>query len=86
MKQCQQAQVIGIASRSAQAAESAAKQLELPKHYASYEAALQDLDVDVIYNALPNHLQWSGAFAPCRRENMFFAKNPFRSRSKVAVG
>jgi len=61
MKQCQQAQVIGIASRSAQAAESAAKQLGLPKHYASYEAALQDPEVDVIYNALPNHLhvEWS---------------------------
>jgi len=61
MKQCQQAQVIGIASRSAQAAESAAKQLGLPKSYASYEAALQDPEVDVIYNALPNHLhvEWS---------------------------
>jgi len=61
MKQCQQAQVIGIASRSAQPAESAAEQLGLPKSYASYEAALQDPEVDVIYNALPNHLhvEWS---------------------------
>ena len=61
MGQCQQAQVIGIASRSAQAAESAAKQLGLPKYFASYEAALQDPEVDVIYNALPNHLhvEWS---------------------------
>jgi predicted dehydrogenase len=61
MKQCQQAQVTGIASRSAQAAESAAEQLGLPKSYASYEAALQDPEVDVIYNALPNHLhvEWS---------------------------
>jgi predicted dehydrogenase len=56
MRQCQQAQVIGIASRSARAAESAAEQLGLPKYYASYEAALQDPEVDVIYNALPNHL------------------------------
>jgi predicted dehydrogenase len=61
MKHCQQARVIGIASRSAQAAESAAKQFGLPKHYASYDAALQDPEVDVIYNALPNHLhvEWS---------------------------
>lgn len=61
MKQCQQARVIGIASRSAQAAESAAGQLGLPKYYASYEAALQDPEIDVIYNALPNHLhvEWS---------------------------
>lgn len=61
MKQCQQAQVIGIASRSAQAAEAAAGQLGLPKSYASYEAALQDPEVNVIYNALPNHLhvEWS---------------------------
>ena len=61
MRQCRQARVIGIASRSAQAAESAAAQLGLPKSYASYEAALQDPEVDVIYNALPNHLhvEWS---------------------------
>jgi len=61
MKQCQQAQVTGIASRSAQAAESAAEQLGLPKSYSSYEAALQDPEVNVIYNALPNHLhvEWS---------------------------
>jgi predicted dehydrogenase len=61
MKECLQAHVIGIASRSAQAAESAAEQLGLPKYYASYEAALQDPEVEVIYNALPNHLhvEWS---------------------------
>jgi len=61
MKECLQAHVIGIASRSAQAAESAAEQLGLPKYYASYEAALQDPEVGVIYNALPNHLhvEWS---------------------------
>jgi len=61
MRQCQQAQVIGIASRSARAAESAAEQLGLPKYYASYDAALQDPEIDVIYNALPNHLhvEWS---------------------------
>ncbi len=61
MRQCKQARVIGIASRSAQTAESAAQQLGLPKSYASYEAALQDPEVDVVYNALPNHLhvEWS---------------------------
>ena len=61
MRQCHRAHVIGIASRSAQGAESAAEQLGLPKHYASYDAALQDPEVDVIYNALPNHLhvEWS---------------------------
>ena len=61
MRQCQQTRVLGIASRSAAAAESAAKELGLPKSYASYDAALADPEVDVIYNALPNHLhvEWS---------------------------
>jgi predicted dehydrogenase len=61
MKECRNVEVTGIASRSAEKAEAAARQLQLPRYYASYEAALDDPAVDVIYNALPNHLhvEWS---------------------------
>jgi predicted dehydrogenase len=61
MRECRVARVLGIASRSASAAESAARELGLAKHYASYDAALADPEIQVIYNALPNHLhvEWS---------------------------
>ena len=61
MKQCVQSEVIGIASRDLAKAQHAARELGIPRAYGSYEAALADPDVDVIYNPLPNHLHipWS---------------------------
>ncbi len=45
-----------IASRSRDAAEQAAASLRIPRAYGSYEALLDDPEIDVIYNPLPNHL------------------------------
>ena len=61
MRACALSEVVGIASRDRGKAERAARDLELPKAYGRYEDALADPDVDVIYNALPNHLHvpWS---------------------------
>ncbi len=49
-------EVTAIASRDAERAQTVAKQLGIPKAYASYEQLLLDPDVDAIYNPLPNHL------------------------------
>lgn len=53
--------VVGIASRDLSKARRAADQLAVPKAYGSYEEALADPDVDVVYNPLPNplHVSWS---------------------------
>jgi len=53
--------VVGIASRNLDAARQAAKKLDLPKAYGSYEELLADPEIDAIYNPLPNHLHvpWS---------------------------
>ncbi len=56
MRQCQFAEVVGIASRDAAKAEQAAAELGLAKSYGSYEALLADPDIDAVYNPLPNHL------------------------------
>ena len=54
-------EVTAIASRSKEKAEVAASSLGIDKAYGSYEALLEDPDVDVIYNPLPNnlHLEWT---------------------------
>lgn len=54
-------EVTAIASRSEERAKDAAGSLEIAKAYGSYEALLQDPDVDAIYNPLPNHMHkdWS---------------------------
>lgn len=54
-------EVTAIASRSEERAGEAADTLGIGKVYGSYEALLEDPEVDAIYNPLPNnlHMEWS---------------------------
>lgn len=49
-------EVTAIGSRSLEKAKATAAQLGIPKYYGSYEEVINDPDVDVIYNPLPNDL------------------------------
>ena len=49
-------EVSAIASRNKEKAERAADQWGIEKAYGSYEELLNDPEIDVIYNPLPNHL------------------------------
>src|SRR4051794_3172064 len=53
--------LVGIASRSRAKAEDAARQAGIPKAFGSYEALLDDPDIDAVYNPLPNtlHDEWT---------------------------
>jgi len=61
MKGGRQTDVVAIASRDQARADAAANRLGLAKAYGSYEALLDDPEIDAIYNPLPNHLHvpWS---------------------------
>lgn len=54
-------EIAAIASRDGKRAEAAAKKLGIPRAYGSYEALLEDPEIEAIYNPLPNHLHipWS---------------------------
>jgi predicted dehydrogenase len=56
MQQGEWSQVVAIASRDRAKAENAAASLGLARAYDSYEALLEDSEIDAIYNPLPNHL------------------------------
>lgn len=45
-----------IASRNEEQAKQTAAALNIPKAYASYDALLQDAEIDAVYIPLPNHL------------------------------
>ena len=55
------AELVGIASRSLQKAQDAAKAAGIPKAFGSYEALLDDPGIDAVYNPLPNtlHDEWT---------------------------
>ena len=61
MQQGQWSTVTAIASRDLTKAQEAAAALNIPNAYGSYEALLDDPDIDAVYNPLPNHLHvpWS---------------------------
>lgn len=54
-------EVVAIASRDQDSADTLAQKLGIKRAYGSYEALLADPDIDAIYNPLPNHLHvpWS---------------------------
>ncbi len=53
--------LLAVASRSQETADTYAKEQNIPRAYASYDALLADPDIDVVYNPLPNHLhaEWT---------------------------
>ena len=61
IQQGQFSEVAAICSRSLDKAKVAAASLGIHKAYGSYEELLNDPDIDVIYNPLPNnmHLEWT---------------------------
>lgn len=55
------AEVVAVASRSAEGAAAFAREFDLPRAHAGYAALLTDPAVDAVYNALPTglHAAWS---------------------------
>src|SRR5882672_2491838 len=55
------AELVGIASRSLDKAQAAANAAGIPKAFGSYEALLDDPNIDAVYNPLPNtlHDEWT---------------------------
>lgn len=56
MQRASHCAVVAIASRDERKAADAAARLGIPQAYGSYEALLEDPEIDAIYNPLPNHL------------------------------
>lgn len=61
MKECELAEVSAVGSRSREKSREFAKEFSIPKAYGSYEELINDPEIEVIYNPLPNHLhvEWS---------------------------
>lgn len=49
-------EVIAISSRNLEEAKAAGQELGIERVYGSYQAMLDDPDIDAVYNPLPNHL------------------------------
>ena len=56
MRHCEHAVVSSVASRTIEKATEFARAARIERVFDSYEALLDDPDIDVVYNPLPNHL------------------------------
>ncbi len=56
MMKSKEIEVVAISSRNLKTARAAADKLGIPDAYGSYEAMLEDPDIEAVYNPLPNHL------------------------------
>ena len=59
--QCEGIELAAISSRSADTARALAAKFGIPRAHGSYQELIDDAEIDVVYNPLPNHLHvpWS---------------------------
>ena len=69
-------EVVAIASRDAARAEDVAAQLGIPRSHGSYEALLDDPEIDAVYIPLPNHLHAAWAIAAARAGKHVLCEKP----------
>ena len=55
--QCEGLELCAISSRSADTAQQLAAKFAIPRAYSSYQELIDDPEIDVVYNPLPNHLR-----------------------------
>ena len=69
-------EVVAAASRTAARAEEFTRQWGLPRAFGSYQAMLGDPAIDVVYNALPNHLHAEWTIAAARHGKHVLCEKP----------
>lgn len=69
--------LLAVASRDISTAEAYAREWKIPRAYGSYEALLQDPEIDVIYNPLPNHLHAEWSIKAMRANKHVMCEKPF---------
>jgi predicted dehydrogenase len=77
-------QVTAIASRSDDRATSTAASLGIPRAYGSYQALLDDPDLEAVYIPLPNHLHHEWAIAAAEAGKHVLCEKPLSTSSALA--
>jgi len=69
--------LLAVASRTQESADAYAREWNIPRAHGSYEALLNDPEVDVIYNPLPNHMHAEWSIKAMRAGKHVLCEKPF---------
>ncbi len=84
IQQADRCEVVAIASRSVEAAASAAQSLGIPESYGSYGQLLNDSDIDAVYIPLPNHMHAKWTIAAAKAGKHILCEKPIAMSSAEA--
>ena len=76
MRRARETEVLAIASRDGVRARDAAARHGIPRAFGSYQALLDDPDVDAVYIPLPNHLHLEWTIAAARAGKPVLCEKP----------
>lgn len=70
-------QLVAVSSRSEEKASALARKWHLQRWYGSYEALIEDPDIDAIYNPLPNHMHAEWTIKAAQAGKHVLCEKPF---------
>ena len=76
--------VTAIASRSEERSAATARSLGIPRSYGSYQALLDDAEIEAVYIPLPNHLHHEWAIAAADAGKHVLCEKPLSTSSALA--
>lgn len=84
VRQMKNVQLYAVASRTEEKAKAFAEQYGAEKYYDSYEALMEDAEVQLIYIATPNHLHYQHARACIQHGKPVLLEKPFTLNEQQA--
>jgi predicted dehydrogenase len=84
LKKSRHSALLAIASRNLEKAREAAKSLQIPKYYGSYQELIDDKEIEAVYIPLPNHLHVEWAINALKAGKHVLVEKPIAMSSSEA--
>ncbi len=84
LRRSARSELVAIASRDEAQARAVAEELDIPRAHGSYQALLDDPDVDAVYIPLPNHLHAEWTIAAARAGKHILCEKPLATTAADA--
>jgi predicted dehydrogenase len=78
-------ELVAIGSRTQESADAFGEEMNVPKRYASYQALLDDPEIDVVHISLPNHMHAEWTVKCAQAGKHILCEKPFTTNYAEAV-